>query len=391
MKRICFVLRYHPAVALGGAELQSHSIAEELARRGWDVHYISEKRGDNALGNSRIGITLHWLKERRTGEGLFNSFQLARLLKKIKPDIIYTRTTVDYTGIVGILAKRYRLKYVWASASTMDCKGGNYRRLLAMYKNPWTKPVRFLQFFVCDRLVSYGIRHSDVAITQSTEQQELLAKRFHKPSSVIRNGLPIANSPAAKPDKIVVLWIGNIKPLKRLDLLLSLSKRCRDLLAEFVVIGHDEKAVTKEILKNHDDGNVRWLGYLPLDQVEKIMESAHLFVNTSDYEGWPNTFIQAWMRKIPVVSLNVDPDQVIEQYKLGFHSRTFERMVQDVRRLVTDRKLREELGENGRRYALKAHNIEATVDSLEKIFQPLIDMHYVPTVPSRQRKPHPLA
>jgi glycosyltransferase involved in cell wall biosynthesis len=385
LKTICFVLRYHPAVALGGAELQSYSIAKELAQRGWDVHYISERRGDGALVNRQNEITLHWLNERRTGEGVLNSFQLARLLKKIKPDVIYTRTTVDYIGIVGILAKSYGLKYVWASASIMDCKGDNYGRILTTYKNRWTKPLRFLQFYICDRLVSYGIRHCDVAITQSKEQQKLLRDCFHKTSTVISNGLPVTNSPATKPDRVVVLWIGNIKPLKRLDLLLSLSNRCRDLPAEFVVVGHDEKAMTKEMLKNHDNGNVKWLGYLPLGQVEKIMESSHLFVNTSDYEGWPNTFIQAWMRKIPVVSLNVDPDHVIEKHRLGFHSRTFERMVQDVRMLVGDRKLREELGENGRRYALKAHNIEGTVDSLEKSLQPLIDPHYVLTMPSGER------
>jgi hypothetical protein len=91
------------------------------------------------------------------------------------------------------------------------------------------------------------------------------------------------------------------------------------------------------------------------------------------------------MRQVPVVSLNVDPDGVIEQYKLGFHSRTFERMVKDVRRLVTDRELREELGENARRYALKEHNITAAVDSLETILHRLVPSHGLSIVSPPQR------
>ena len=46
-------------------------------------------------------------------------------------------------------------------------------------------------------------------------------------------------------------------------------------------------------------------------EVNALLEHTDLLVNTSDYEGFSNTFIQAWMRRVPVVSLRVDPDRLL--------------------------------------------------------------------------------
>jgi glycosyltransferase involved in cell wall biosynthesis len=82
---------------------------------------------------------------------------------------------------------------------------------------------------------------------------------------------------------------------------------------------------------------------------------------------FPNTFIQAWMRKTPVVSLDTDPDDVIKKNQLGLHSANFDQMVKDVRLLLTDTHLCQHMGENAYRYATKEHNVHNTVDRLEKI------------------------
>ena len=41
---------------------------------------------------------------------------------------------------------------------------------------------------------------------------------------------------------------------------------------------------------------------------ERAVRERGPLVNTSDYEGFSNTFIQAWMRRVPIASLHVDPD-----------------------------------------------------------------------------------
>lgn len=62
--------------------------------------------------------------------------------------------------------------------------------------------------------------------------------------------------------------------------------------------------------------NLSFLGFQPLDITESYFDKCKIFVNTSVYEGFPNTFLQSWNRGIPVLSY-VDPDNVIRKNKLG--------------------------------------------------------------------------
>ena len=60
-----------------------------------------------------------------------------------------------------------------------------------------------------------------------------------------------------------------------------------------------------------------------------------MFVNTSETEGFPNTFLQAWIRGVPVISF-FDPDNVIRREGLGHAVGNLEEMASTAQRLATD-------------------------------------------------------
>ena len=64
---------------------------------------------------------------------------------------------------------------------------------------------------------------------------------------------------------------------------------------------------------------MEYLGYLKKnDNVLALIGSAKALINTSFKEGFPITFIEAWSLNIPVISLYVDPGDVINKNRLGF-------------------------------------------------------------------------
>ena len=117
--------------------------------------------------------------------------------------------------------------------------------------------------------------------------------------------------------------------------------------------------------------NLEFIGFIPYPDIGKYFNAASILINTSNFEGFSNTFLQAWMAHTPVISLNVNPDEIICRYKLGFHSKTFEQMVKDVKTLLEDGGLREKMGENGKIYVEQEHNIVNSINKYHDVFEKL--------------------
>ena len=113
--------------------------------------------------------------------------------------------------------------------------------------------------------------------------------------------LPPARSSA---ERDCVLWVAMIQESKRPELLLDIAA----LLPQrrFVMIGGPRpgtEAFYERIRARAATlPNVEFKGFLPLAQVEPWFDRARVFVNTSLYEGMPNTFLQAWARGVPTVA-----------------------------------------------------------------------------------------
>jgi len=349
----------------GGAELQMAILAKELMRRSYDVSFVTfEKSGSfseviddikvyNPFNNHNSGYTYLYPK---------NMFKLFKILKKIDADIYIQRATTPLTGFIGFFTKLNKKIFLYSSSSDNDVS------INLSLRSP--KDLKNLFF-------RYGVKHSNMVICQTNHQKNLLKQTIGKDGKVIKNFFPLTKIIQEPKDssQVRILWVGRMRKEKRPDLYLTLAKFFPDF--RFLMIGgpssvHPEYYnEIKEYAKNIE--NLKFIGFVPHDLMGKYYAESTLLVNTSSGEGFPNTFLEAWGNCIPVVSLGFDPDEIICKNNLGFHSKTFEQMIGDIKTLVVNNQLRTEIGLNARRYVEDEHNVTKLIDEYEKVFEILVN------------------
>jgi glycosyltransferase involved in cell wall biosynthesis len=114
------------------------------------------------------------------------------------------------------------------------------------------------------------------------------------------------------------------------------------------------------------------LGTVTPAEVNRLLAEATAVVSTSPAEGFPNTFIQAWMREAAVVSLSIDPDGVLTRAGMGRLSHTVEGAAADLRTLLTDEPRRRDLVRHAREEALRRHSLPQVAAAYEAVFEDVL-------------------
>ena len=364
--KILFLLRSSVLNRLGGAELQAHYLCRLCAEHGHEVHYAFDSNRDPA-GDSG-GICYHRLHDYggRSFSWL-NMFAVGKLIDRIQPDVIYQRCRNAYTAVAAYHAGKRRLPMVYNVASDSDC---------LLNTVPVSKA--YILNLITEYAGRYGIRRAHTIITQTKYQEQSLKQTFGRDSIVLPSLCPVPDPPFVKDDPPIVLWIANLKGWKQPSVFLQLAEACRDLNTRFVMAGRSmsNKSSAGIVAKAESLPNVTFLGEIPLATAEKWFSRATLFVNTSlPDEGYPNTYLQAWMRRTPVVALHCDPDNVLRERGLGVCSGTVDRLIEDVRALCGNRQLCDEMGRAAREHAIRKHAINEAGAKYVALFDRLALSH----------------
>ena len=297
---ICFVaplawpvLARDPGIGVvGGAEVQQSILARALVVKGYRVSMICLDFGQP----QRVtvdGVTVH--KTYRPDEGIpvlrFLHPRLTgiwRAMREVDADVYYQRTADMLTGIVAEFCRRNGKRSIYGAASDVDFLPGQQR-------------IRYLRD---RRIYEHGLRQVDRVVAQNTEQQRHCRAHYGREAMVI----PSCYEPPGAPGTTggdAVLWAGNIRDVKRPELFLEIARLLPH--RRFVMVGgrgSNGNAALYESIRSAalQQPNVEFLGFQPLERVERLFDNARLVINTSAREGTPNTFLQAWARGVPTLA-----------------------------------------------------------------------------------------
>jgi glycosyltransferase involved in cell wall biosynthesis len=275
---------------VGGAEVQQSMIAPALVSRGYRVSMICHDYGQPD-GAEVDGITVHNMH--KPDEGIpvvrFLHPRLTSLwgaLARADADVYYQRSAAAWTGFVAAFCRRHGRASIYAGASDVDFLPGQ-------------QEIRFARD---RRIFEWGLRRVDRVVVQNDAQREQLREHYGREGVLIPSCY--RPRPEARADRAgYVLWVATMRPSKRGEKLLEIAR----LLPQhrFVMVGGPDPAHRPyfEALVEAARAlpNVEPIGFAPYEETERYFNGARAFLNTSLYEGFPNTFLQSWSRGIPTV------------------------------------------------------------------------------------------
>jgi glycosyltransferase involved in cell wall biosynthesis len=327
----------------GGAERQMTLLARALVERGHRVaHIVTRPREPAPLD---YPLTLVYREHRSATGGpiraaLHEALEIWKALRSADAGVVVLRSASPVVGLAAVYCRGHRRRLVFSSSNVSDF---TLERLQDWQKLPYR----------------YGLRRAAAVVVQSEDQEQLARAALPSLRRVVRipsfaEGTP---APRAEPDRF--LWfgrtVGEKQPLRYVRLAESLPE------ARFTMIPTNPEQNVEFFAEIRAAAanvpNLELLDPLPHAELAQLIARSAAVVNTSTLEGMPNSFLEAWLAGVPVLTFEFDPDGIVAGRDLGVAAGgSWERFVAGARELWESRADREEIAERVREHVRETHS-----------------------------------
>jgi glycosyltransferase involved in cell wall biosynthesis len=364
---ICFVSPHahafftgHPR-GFGGAEVQQALIGRALAMRGFGVCFVSYAPGP-AREEEHAGVRIFTLPPPERGGARrllpFAHREIWRALGRTRADVYYQRCAGTLTGIVALYARRHGKPFLFSVANDRDLDG-HFVRTSALHQA---------------MLYRVGVRLATAIVIQSDYQARLLREQWGREGVLIPSACPLPVEPLpAAAERRGAIWVGNMLPKKRPDLLADLAAALPEVPFTMIAPEVGDPAFVRQVIARVDAApNIKRLPRAPYAEMPRYYREAAMLVSTSSAEGFPNVFLEAWANGLPVISYEIDPDELLCERGLGVHARSLEETALGIARLARDPLQREAIGERAQAYVREHHSPAAVAGRYERLIEEVL-------------------
>lgn len=230
-------------------------------------------------------------------------------IQKYKPDVLFQKSFGWITLVLLIISRLLKIKFVYLVSSDIETIS-----IVKKDKN-----------FVALLFSVFCLNHSDIIICQNKLQKYNLVKVLSNDKIfIVKNPFYINDNPTFSERIIIkkkdyVAWVGNFRRIKGLDLLFEYARKNSGI--NFRIAGILLKAYDTELDLTIQSlmllPNVEFVGNVKRKDMSDFIGSANILLNTSEFEGFSNTFLEAFYVGTPIVSAYVNPDGIFNNRLLG--------------------------------------------------------------------------
>lgn len=385
--KICLVSHLFPRNRHDYKGIFVRDLAVELGHRGHEVHVVTPRRPGANKEETLDGVQVHrfqywgWRKGIQLGQLkgtpilLLGSLIALGVIKcllsiyKYHIDLIHAYWVVP-GGFIGSIVGRLTKRPVVATAAGSDLNIAPQHPLVRM-------------------CTSYTLKHLDRLLPVSTSMKKLAlelglpgdkATVIHGPVGIDTEPLsrtPRKTSPP-RPLAPYLVHVGNLTPPRRIDTIIRATREVVGIYpgCHLILIGEGDLRPSLEALANElgVSEHVKFCGALTHAEVLEVLQSADIFVHCSDYEGLGLAIMEAMGASLPVVASRVGGvADLVEEGETGFtiSPDDVEGYAEKILLLLKDNHLRERLGANGHRFAVRYLSRPRILAQLETVYQEL--------------------
>jgi len=388
MKILLATESYYPNI--DGGAIAQHNLVLELKKRGHDVGVIAPgyshknivEKEDGTIIYRTKGLKLPLYMQGRYHFSLFPYFQVKKIIKKFKPDIVNVCSPYPI-GISTYLCSRKQDIPIVGSIHILP---GNMITPFHKLKNQ--ERVENLSW----RYLIYFFNLVDWATIPTKTGAEM-----YKNKGLLTNITPISNGLKTEifnpnndgeylrkkfnlPNENIVLYTGRINEEKNLDVLIkAIPHVLKKVDTHFLIVGSggDYK---QSLINLTEELNVKnkttFTDFLDWDDYPNIYSVADIFAMPSEAELQSIVTMEAIASGLPIVVVNKGalPELASKNNGLVFEPKNSKQMAECIVKILVDEKLKKTMSSNSLEL-IKEHKMESIAYKFEKTYEKVINQY----------------
>ncbi|MBP3279935.1 MAG: glycosyltransferase [Butyrivibrio sp.] len=342
MKTIAF---HVSSLAQGGAERVVANLANRFVQDGFNVYVATEEYGNNEftldpkVKRIHVGLKEEDEKKNRIVKFLLRVKYLKSFVEEYKPDVL--------------VAFAHRCNY----RALMAAGNSNVPVVISIRINP----VGYYDAFSDTVQIKWLFPKAAGCVYQTQEQKDWFKPYLQDNSRIIMNPInpKYFGNPLPKVREKAVMHHARLVDFKNQPMLVRAFLKVHEKHPDYVlkIFGPDSGDGTKEILEklirdNSAESYVLLMG--ASSDLEKEIPKGEIYAYSSDYEGMPNSLLEAMAMGMPVVSTDCPcggPRAVIRDGENGFLIPVGDEdaLTDRMNRLIEDKELSKRFSENARK------------------------------------------
>ncbi|WP_194976266.1 glycosyltransferase family 4 protein [Aquiflexum lacus] len=296
----------------GGAVVATHAWMQSLNALGHEVYLLRSEEDER-----RILPEYEWVNTYKTyhsNKGIpvirwvyYRFPKLFKVFKTLKPDYIINSIPGWSSYFMSLMCQKLNIHLIirLANDNMLD------ERIKLTHSS-------FERYFI-----SKAFQNCQFIMAQNDFQYQALRNKYPD-KRILKISNPFVIDSKFQKCKIkpegYIAWVANFRFQKNLQLLYKISVAMPN--EKFLIVGEPlipldpESAEYSEKIRKLP--NVTFAGMVSRNEILQVFQKAKFLLNTSRYEGFSNTFLEAMQTGTPILSTpNVNPDQIISKHGLG--------------------------------------------------------------------------